>query len=109
MLLATEDLPAAMTLRGFEYLLRTHGAVGFNLVGTTCSDEDAGWSMQNNIPVRGLQISRWMREHGALVDSYVVVDDEDFGITEEGHPLVKTCGARGMDEADCQKLVDSLK
>jgi hypothetical protein len=35
-------LGRAMKPHGFEYLLRTHGAVGIagNIVGTTCADED---------------------------------------------------------------------
>lgn len=108
MLLDREDCPAAMTMGGFEYLLRTHGAVGFKLIGTTCSDEAAGWSMQNNVPVRGLQIRLWMNAHGKGVEKYVVVDDEDFGITEEGHPLVQTRGDYGMSEADCSRLIEAL-
>lgn len=81
----------AMTLRGFEYLLRTHHlAVSGRLVGHTVRDEA--------VPTRGGQISEWLSRDPR--DRYVVLDDLDLGITAAGHPLVLTDGSVGLTEAD---------
>jgi hypothetical protein len=87
---------AAMTTKGFEYLMRTHGTVGFRLLGTTCSDEECGWDPASDRDVRGEQITRWLTEHGTDVECYVAIDDLDLGITEAGHPLVLTNGKWGL-------------
>lgn len=82
----------AMTTTGFEYLMRTHGACGFRLLGTTAADADFGWTLENNLPVRGLQIQAWLEQnsekHG--VERYVAIDDDDLDITPLGIPLVQT-------------------
>jgi hypothetical protein len=107
-----------MTLRGFEYLLRTHGAAGIHgrIVGCTCRDEDCAQCghrhtrrQRPNVDdegryvcrrcerpsSRGDQINYWLREHGP-VSRYVVLDDGDFGIREAGHPFVQTDGTKGL-------------
>lgn len=56
---------------------------------------------------RGDQISRWLRDYGP-VDRYVVVDDEDYEVTDCGHPLVKTDGACGLTAKDAKKAIRIL-
>lgn len=113
--------------------------VAGNVVGTTCADEDCAHCGQarrrnygifrrrpgkrrvkfdaDNYPVcarcekrstRGDQIARYLREHGPPA-AYVVLDDEDFGITAAGHPLVQTDGAVGLTERDARKAVRLLR
>lgn len=110
MLLKRPRYKPAMTLLGFEYLLRTHGTVGFRLLGTTCSDEDVGWGQDPkcNLPVRGLQITRWLVEHGEGVKRYVAIDDDDYGITEQGHPLVRTQSNWGLSDRTSRAAIQIL-
>lgn len=85
-------LNGAMTLRGFEYLLLTHGVdCKDRVIGMTCSDED--------IPLRGQQIRHWMNEYGDG-RRYVVLDDLDLGISEAEHPFVQTVDEHGLELAD---------
>ena len=110
MLLDTEFGPAAMTIKGFEYLMRTHGTVGFSLLGTTCSDEECDWNPDDNQPVRGMQIRRWLRDHGRNhpLKRYVVVDDADLGITGESLPFVMTDGRVGLTAEVADQIIASL-
>jgi hypothetical protein len=48
---------------------------------------------------RGKQIAAWLAENGR-VESYVVIDDDDLGIREQGHPFVQTNGGTGISEQD---------
>lgn len=121
----------AMTLLGFEYLLRTHGTCGIvgNLIGVTCRDEECGHcgnkhkkrdrqqsDSDGNLlcgkcgqaSSRGDQITAWLRGR-TDVESYVAVDDENYGITKAGHPLVQTNGAWGMTMTDAKRIVRHLK
>jgi hypothetical protein len=90
-------LRGEMTLEGFEQILVTHGAVAsVKIIGTTGDDADFGWTMDNNEPVRGKQIRRWMAENRARlgVTEYCVLDDEGDGIAElHSWRFVRTAGA----------------
>ena len=98
MLLGTEP---ATTLTGFEYMLRTHGVSDkLRLVGHTLSDEE--------IAIRGDQISAWLKEHTVTVP-YVVIDDLDLGISKADHPFVQTDGKVGLTVNDVQSVVAILK
>lgn len=56
----------AITLKGFQYLLRTHGITEkTRIVGMTKLDEE--------IPTRKAQIQDWIDRHAVL--NYVVIDD----------------------------------
>ena len=92
-------IPKAMTLKGFEYLLRSHGvAAKDRLIGYTRRDE--------KIATRGCQIDDWLIKHGYR--RYVVIDDGgrdpdtgawcDLGITRACHPVVWVDGAKGLQE-----------
>ena len=88
------------TLRGFEYMLRTHGvSEKLRLVGHTPSDEEVG--------PRGAQISAWLKEHTVTIP-YVVIDDLDLGISEAAHPFVQTDGKVGLTEDDVEAVVRLL-
>jgi hypothetical protein len=88
----------AMTLLGFEYLLRTHGVMADRLLGVTKPDEEE--------PVRGKQISDWLLCHGRPL-SYVVIDDMDIEISGR-HPFVRTNKDVGITEADAELAVTLL-
>jgi hypothetical protein len=92
-------IPKAMTLKGFEYLLRSHGvAAKDRLIGYTRRDE--------KIATRGYQIEDWLVKHDYR--RYVVIDDGgrdpetgawcDLGITRACHPVVWVDGAKGLQE-----------
>lgn len=89
-----------MTVRGFENLLLSHGIdCHRRLIGVTCSDED--------LEGRGLQIRHWLNENGGG-RRYVVIDDLDLGITEQGHPFVRTDGEVGLTDRDANKAISIL-
>jgi len=57
----------AMTLEGFEFMLRTHEVVGGRVVGVTASDED--------VQGRGAQVAAWLAKH-PHVRALAILDDE---------------------------------
>jgi hypothetical protein len=94
----------AMTLDGFTYMLITHGIVCHDrLAGVTCRDEEAG--------PRGAQITRWLDQHPRRIEgpAYVVIDDEDAGMTDAGHPLVRTDGRVGLTHRDADAAIAILR
>lgn len=101
----------AMTVRGFEYMLRTHGVAGCHIIGHTCTDEECAG--------RGKQIRRWVEESPyGPIDAYVVLDDEEYDIREpsptfnhagtNAHPFVRTDGKVGLTDADVEAAVRLL-
>lgn len=98
----------AMTLMGFEYLMRTHGTVGFRMIGTTCSDEEVGWEPGTNKPVRGFQIRKWVGEHAADVGNYVAIDDDD-DISACGVPFVQTNPKWGLSRRNADEAIRLLR
>lgn len=106
MMLRTDDSEPAMTVRGFEYMLRTHGT-HCDVIGHTRSDEDMGWNEHDNPRVRGKLIRRWLAEHGGEVKRYVTLDDD----TDEvllSLPFVKINGSIGLTEADADRAIEIL-
>jgi hypothetical protein len=108
----------AMTCTGFEYLLRTHGSIGVRIIDVTrpdrmaddCPDPPPGMVAVDPSDTRGEQITDWLKsyrgEHGP-VESYAVLDDEDYDIGTK-HPLVKTNGCAGMTMDDASRVVEIL-
>jgi hypothetical protein len=94
----------AMTLEGFTYMLITHG-IGCHgrLAGVTCRDEEAG--------SRGAQITRWLNQLPPLGErpAYVVIDDDDAGVTGAGHPLVRTDGRVGLTHRNADAAIAVLR
>lgn len=101
-------LKGAMTLRGFEYLLRTHGVhASGRLIGLTAEGEESGHADDGPTSRHGL-ITAWVDEHMGLVH-WAVVDDMDL---ERGGPLlpfVKTNRETGMTAEDADKLIALLR
>lgn len=89
----------AMSVIGFDYLLRTHGVVANRLVGRTPADEE--------IKERGWQIQQWRKENDHS-GRYVVIDDMDLHISKL-HPFVQTDGDIGLTDADADKAIAILK
>lgn len=92
-----------MDVRGFEYLLRSHGVRG-EVIGHTASDED--------IDERADQIGDWMekRRHALGhddIERYVVIDDT-LSSGMDRHPFVHTDGNKGIQIEDAKKAVDLL-
>jgi hypothetical protein len=84
-----------MTAKGFQCLLETH-KVYCHVLGAT--PEKGG------LLSRGKQITAWLAENGP-VESYVVIDDDDLGIREQGHPFVQTNGGTGISEQDADLAI----
>ena len=92
-------LGGAMTLQGFEYMLRTHGVHCVDrLIGHTCSDEEIG--------ERGGQITHWRYANGHK-GRYAVIDDMDLNISGV-HPFVRTDGEVGLTFRDMRLAVGIL-
>lgn len=101
------------TLSGIEWLFRSHGILANRLLGITGPDtiercvyrgEPGTWPRTNE---RGQQIADWLREHPG-VTRYAVVDDIDLGISESGHPFVRTDGKVGLTDTDADQLIQIL-
>jgi len=101
-----------MNLVGMEWLLRSHGVLANRLVGITAPDTLApstyngvpgDWPVENE---RGVQIHRWLGEHGH--HPYVVLDDLDLGHTLADHPFVHVDGMVGLADADVGKALRLL-
>lgn len=83
----------AMTLRGFQYLLWSHGVKG-DLIGHTCSDEE--------IMSRSLQIRKWVKDN--KVDNYVVLDDMKI----VSHPFIQTISQLGLTKENAEEAINIL-
>ena len=92
-------LEGAMTLSGFEYLLRTHGMPKGCLLDCTCADEMTG--------DRGAQIRRWVAEHRPL-EQWAVLDDVELALGDEGWRHVRPRRDQGLSEDDAAALVRIL-
>ena len=93
-------LGGAMTVEGFEYLLRSHGVAKGSLIGHTRADEE--------IAGRGAQILRWLEDHGP-VEAWAVVDDieiADLGAERWRH--VRTDARAGLSAVDAAAITRTL-
>jgi hypothetical protein len=99
------QFPAGMTLKGFEYMLRTHGVTQrISIIGHTEPDCDVLLGAD-----RGHQICRWLLDNRyAGKCRYVVIDDRDLGISVFEHPFVQTVASKGLTAADADKAIDIL-
>lgn len=128
-------LGGQLTLLGFKYLLRTHGAVGLDIIGHTASDEECpvcgveieecrrwgGWQNVAN-PLaqvcqqcghkvtRSKQVQRWLLTQIAPMDveRYCVLDDDDYDFRKDGHPFVQCDGARGLTRRKADQVIQIL-
>ncbi len=106
-------LGGAMSAKGFEYLLRTHGV--------HCVDKVVGYTRPDakiykpgdviDQAERGKEILDWlnvfdwfnMRQVPGHPVAFVVVDDKQLGF--ERMPFVQTDGLVGLTEADADKII----
>jgi len=94
-------LSRSMNIRGLENLFLTHGVKIHNRIfTTTISDEE--------IPTRGLQIQNILDLFKKTKYTYVVVDDMDLDITNNGHPFVKIDGKVGLTEKEAGEIIHVL-
>ena len=102
----------AMTTRGFEYMLRTHGANGIvnRIVGVTIRDEETpGYLGPDHAhgcwEPRAAQIRAWLGEHPD-VESFVVIDDEC--VPGFGTRFIQTNGKTGLTDADVELVIAAM-
>lgn len=88
----------AMSLAGFDYLLRTHGVFANRLIGRTPADEE--------VKERGWQIHQWRKDNNHS-GRYVVIDDMDLHISPL-HPFVRCDGEVGLTTEDAEKAIKIL-
>ena len=106
------------TLEGMDWLLRSHGMMANRLIGVTPPDTMVRgiydgipdhWPLENE---RGDQIARWIIgegwKHYGENGRHVVIDDLDLGISEAGHPFVKTDGGIGLTDDDASRAIEFL-
>lgn len=121
-----------MTLKGFAYMLRTHGFIGIgNLIGVTVADEtctSCGYSAKigkgkydengqpkckkcGAISLRASQVSTWLRqnhESDKRTIKYVVLDDDDLGFARAGLPFVQTNPRVGLTRVTANRAIKLL-
>lgn len=97
-------LNGAMSIKGFEYLLRTHGINCENrIIGITREDYDMF------MDERGIQILELVTSLKVTNEvKYVVVDDLDLGISAAGHPFVKTESDIGLTLDNAKEIIKLL-
>jgi hypothetical protein len=112
-----------MTLRGFGYMLRTHGLiaewVGSTrlIVGLTRKDDETVDPLDLKEDERARQCRDWLdwwedsaREGRVVaVTRYAAVDDEDHQFAAQGIPAVITDGKVGLTAADAGRLIAILE
>lgn len=100
----------AVTVRGFEFMLHSHGLIprsngGSWIVGYTPSDEA--------IPGRGAQVLAWLYSNLPREPvSWAVVDDVPDGMSldlkQDQYRLVITDGRKGLTDCEVDILIDLL-
>lgn len=104
--------PDYMTLKGFGFLLRTHGLGGGTGVvfSQTAPDLSPSADLEHDIEERSRQCRAWVESHRERyrVTAYAAVDDEDHGFIRQGIPFVRTDPRFGLLEADADKLIAAL-
>lgn len=98
-------LRGAVTLAGFEHMLRSHG-LRARVIGVTGTDAgDTGATGQSE---RVGQIRAWLAKHPE-VTRWAVVDDAKLSLADPSLPIVETDGARGLVDSDADKLIALLR
>lgn len=106
-----------MTLRGFGYMLRTHGMVTEVgamrlIVGLTRKDDESVDPTDLKEGERAVQCKEWLSTAVGMVgvepSAFAAVDDEEQGFSLHGIPAVITDGKRGMTAEDADRLIELL-
>lgn len=97
----------AMTVKGFDYLLRSHGMNAGCVIDVTCPDET--FDGLRKFGDRWQQIELWLSQHPE-VTSYVVLDDEPPGLIacNDRDRMVTTDGTIGLTDCDADKAIAIL-
>lgn len=113
-----------MTIRGFGYMLRTHGLLSDCgamrlIIGLTRKDDETVDPKDLRPDERARQVRDWLewwaddpqiRARLGLdaVTRFAAVDDEEQGFAAHGIPAVITDGKLGMTAADADRLISIL-
>jgi hypothetical protein len=94
-------LGGAMSLRGFRYLLKTHGITG-TLVDHTVADEE--------VEGRNKQIEMWLRRHNSINGEcrFAILEDLVMEWGWLADHVIQTNGQAGLTEADADLVIDLL-
>jgi hypothetical protein len=98
-----------MTVLGFAYMLYTHGLTGMTraLIGHTEEDPEFSDPADLQHDLRSKQVRAWLSANGSA-ERYVMIDDDEHGAREWGHPIVQTDGRVGFTEADADRVIAVL-
>lgn len=88
-----------VTLKGFEWMLATHGVKNLDIIGVT-RPQAAGYDL------RGHQIKDWLTDHSDVTE-YVVLDDMDERVME-GLSLAKTDSLVGLTSEIADEVIRRL-
>lgn len=83
---------------GFAHMLKTHGVTEAKVIGHTGEDSVN----------RGRQIRNYMRGNPALFDKYVILDDDDDGMSYHGANYIKIDGREGLQDRHVDKAIALL-
>jgi hypothetical protein len=98
-------LERAMTVEGFEYLLRTHGLDKGCLIGHTGPDAaDEG----DHVSGRAAQIRAWLAASNHNVTAWVALDDGVLDLGDDRWRQVKTDGTVGLTDDDARAAIAIL-
>lgn len=90
-----------VTLKGFEYLLRTHGIDAHDrLIDRTVADEV--------LPERSEQINHWIKSNKSKVNSFVILDDLIIEWGDLSRFLIQTERNTGLTKELADKAIEIL-
>lgn len=103
-------LMGAVTLRGFEHLLRTHGirAEVLDVTPRDAGDTQHEFNGRTGAAERVGQIRAWLAAHPE-VTRWAVVDDARLSLADPTLPIVETDGALGLTVEDADALIALLR
>ncbi len=108
-------LNGAMTIKGFQYMLRTHGVTKYlEIIDTLPADNQLEFvAGSNKAPGRGQAIHEWVEKAKpeAKPEKWAIVDDLDvsYGICKECPNFVQTNPNVGLTEEDTTRLLEILR
>lgn len=112
-----------MTIRGFEYLMRTHGVTqGFRIFGVTEKDESCShcgtekeWFDKcpkcRKESSRSDQVEDYLKAFQEDLQSYAIIDDLDLGFSDNAmlsSHFVHVDGICGLSSEDADKVIEIL-
>lgn len=98
----------AMTVKGFEYLLQSHGIVP-RLIGITMLDEDTPPYYDAENWCRSQQVQIWLNENKELnIENFVVMDDFDISFDGLNGRFIQTNAETGMTGKDVAAAIKIL-